>query len=83
MILARKWASTYGSAWVTSEDLMMQGGPMEGSATFQQCIRALLRSNVFPERQKMDGRSWLYRLDPGVVVGLIEWIHNHEEDENE
>lgn len=70
MALARAWAEAYGTAWVGSVDLLE--GPWAGQATFQQALRALKRSHISYERAEQDGRSFLYRLDPGFVVGLLE-----------
>lgn len=70
LFLARQWAELYGSSWIVSSDLME--GPWSDQATFQQCLRALNRANIWPERTVQDGRSYLYRLDPGVVVGLLD-----------
>lgn len=58
--LARAWEESFGSAWVVSSDLME--GPWQGKATFQQCLRALIRADVQYERQEHDQRSYLYRL---------------------
>jgi hypothetical protein len=70
--MARTWAVAHGSAWVLSTDLMQPPGIFSDYVTLQSCLRAMARVNIKPEKMIYDDRSYLYRLDPGVVVGLLE-----------
>lgn len=72
LVFARTWAVAHGSAWVLAEDLMQPPGIFSDIKYFQTIVRAMERVNIFPEKQEYSARALLYRLDPGVVEGLLQ-----------
>lgn len=71
MAMARTWAVTHGSAWVTASDVMEFPGIFAEYATFQSCTRAMARAGIFLEDQQYTERAKLYRMNPTTVKAIL------------